>query len=158
MTKPSLAITNQSEIPCMLIPMVEHTVLLPNTSVAEMCAVTGLEDVENAPDWLMGMYPWRGTQVPVMSVEALNGGEVTFNREGRIAVLNNTGQNPELPFIAIHTQGIPRMSRVSEDDISENEGVESREYDVMAVKVGMEEFYMPDVAAIESAYLDFANK
>ncbi|MFL0811381.1 MAG: chemotaxis protein CheW [Agarilytica sp.] len=157
MTKPSLSITNETEIPCMLLPMVEHTIILPNTSVAEMCAVTGLEAIENAPEWLMGNYNWRGTQVPVVSIEGVNGGEVIFNRGGRIAVLNNTGQNPSLPFIAIHTQGIPRMSRVGEDDITQDEGAPHRHFDVMAVKVGMEEFFLPDVAALEDAYLKFLS-
>ena len=151
------ALSSEQEIPCMLLPMVEHTLLVPTTTVAEMSSVQPLAPVENAPEWVMGLYDWRGIQVPVVSVEALNGGEKYLNASGRIAVLNNTGASSDLPFIAIHTQGIPRMARVADEDISEDEGSERRPFDLMAVKVGLEEFYIPDVTAIEQAYLNFAN-
>ena len=141
----------------MLLPMDEHTLLVPTTTVAEMSSVQPLAPIENAPEWLMGLYEWRGIQVPVFSIEALNGGEARLNASGRIAVLNNTGASADLPFIAIHTQGIPRMARVADEDISEDDGNERRPFDMMAVKVGLEEFYIPDVTAIEQAYLNFVS-
>lgn len=153
MTEETLALTNQTEIPCMLLPMVDHHLLVPTTSIAEMSSVQPLENVEGGPEWLMGLYNWRGMKIPVVSVESINGQEPQFNPDGRIAVLNNTGVNQALQFIAIHTQGIPRMARVSEEDIAENDNQERRPFDLMAVKVGMEEFYIPDVSAIEMAYL-----
>ncbi len=153
MTDQAPALTNEQEIPCMLLPMVEHNLLVPTTSVAEMSSVQPLESVSNAPEWLMGLYNWRGMKIPVVSIEALNGDEKRLNPDGRIAVLNNTGVNQALQFIAIHTQGIPRMARVSDEDITENDNSNRRPFDLMAVKVGMEEFYIPDVSAIEMAYL-----
>jgi len=152
-------ISNDLEVPCMLFPMIGHNLLLPTTSVAEMSAAKPLETVSETPQWMMGFYEWRGIKVPVISLEALNNdGPPTFNIRGRIAVLNNTGTNTELPFIAIHTQGIPRMARVADDDIAENKAAGRRPFDIMSVKVGMEEFYIPDVSAIEMAYLNSAQK
>ncbi len=157
MTNNAPALTSAKEVPCMLLPMDEHTLLVPTTTVAEMSSVQPLAPIENAPEWLMGLYEWRGIQVPVFSIEALNGGEARLNASGRIAVLNNTGASADLPFIAIHTQGIPRMARVADEDISEDDGNERRPFDMMAVKVGLEEFYIPDVTAIEQAYLNFVS-
>lgn len=155
MTEEQLALGNLEEVPCMLLPMVDHNLLVPTTSIAEMSSVQPLEAVANAPSWLMGMYSWRGLTVPVLSIEALNGGEAFLSPGGRIAVLNNTGVNPDLQFIAIHTQGIPRMARVANDDITEDENIDRRPFDSMAVKVGLEEFYIPDITAMEVTYLDF---
>lgn len=147
-------IARAQEIPCMLLPMAGHTILVPTTSVAEMASVQPFEEVEDTPDWFMGYYHWRGIKVPVVSLEALNNeGPAVFNMHGRVAVLNNVGENHELPFIAIHTQGIPRMARVGHDDIAENDGTGARQFDLMAVKVGMEELFIPDVAAIERAFV-----
>lgn len=146
-------VSSTKEVPCMLLPMVGHTLIIPTTSVAEMSSVGPLEARENAPDWLMGMYSWRGISVPVISIERLNGGDLPkLNTGGRIAVLNNTGVDKRVHFTAIHTQGIPRMARVTENDIEEDDSVEKRPYDIMAVKVGMEEFYMPDIPALEREY------
>lgn len=148
-------ISSATEIPCMLLPVVGYTLLLPNTSVAEMSVVQPLQPVDNAPEWLLGMYAWRGICVPVISIEAINGGtKPPLNPKGRIAVLNNTGVSDQVKFIAIHTQGIPRMSRVAESDIEEQPEIERRPYDLMAVKVGVEEFYIPDISAIEKTYAE----
>lgn len=154
MSNTSLAkMAKNAEIPCMLLPMTGHTLLMPTTSVAEMSSVGPLEAIENAPPWLLGLYLWRGVKVPVVSEEGLNGEPVPrVNKHGRIAVLNNTGVDQRVPFIAIHTQSIPRMARVADDDITENEMSERRPFDIMAVKVGMEEFFLPDITAIEMAY------
>ncbi len=153
--QPLATISSEREIPCMLLPMVGHNLLVPTTSIAEMSAVQPFEVVPDMPAWLMGLYPWRGMKIPVISEEALNGeGAPQFNAQGRVAVLNNTGVNAELPFVAIHTQGIPRMSRVGSEDIVEHEGAARRPFDIMSVKVGMEEFYIPDITAIEMAYLN----
>lgn len=154
MTEEQRAITSMQEIPCMLLPMLDHNLLVPTTSIAEMSSVQPLESVDDSPEWLMGMYNWRGLSVPVISIESINGGQSALNPQGRIAVLNNTGVNPSLQFIAIHTQGIPRMARVAEDDIAEDENLDRRPFDAMAVKVGLEEFFIPDITAIEVAYLN----
>ncbi len=154
MTEEQLAITNIQEIPCMLLPMLDHNLLVPTTSIAEMSSIQPLESVDDAPEWLMGMYTWRGLSVPVISIESINGGKSVLNPHGRIAVLNNTGVNQSLPFLAIHTQGIPRMARVADDDITEDEDIDRRPFDSMAVKVGLEEFFIPDITAIEVAYLN----
>lgn len=149
----TVAMTSDKEIPCMLLPMQGHALLVPTTTVAEMSTMRELEGVSDAPKWLMGLYSWRGIKVPVISIENINGiGDAELNPNGRIAILNSAGASQQVPFIGIHTQGIPRMARIADSDIAENEEGSRRPFDIMAVKVGMEEFYIPDVTAIQMAY------
>lgn len=68
--------------------------------------------------------------------------------------MNNTGVNPNLPFIAVATQGIPRMARIGEEDIAENEEIARGSFDLMRVKVGVEELVIPDIAALEASCLE----
>ena len=144
-------LVGEDEIPCMLLPMNDYFLLVPTVTVAEMAPVKPLADVPDAPDWLMGMYEWRDMKVPVMSIDTLNGdGRQEINREGRIAVLNNTGVNEKFPFIALHTQGIPRMARVGSKDIEEDTEAPKKSFNLMAVKVGLESFIIPDVSALEN--------
>ena len=145
-------VNSATEIPCMLLPMVNHSLILPTTTIAEMSPMLPLEDLPDLPDWVVGLYNWRNMKIPVISIESINsGGKPPINPQGRIAVLNSTGTLDGLPFIGIHTQGIPRMTRVSENDIQDNPNLPKREYDALSVKVGMEEFYLPDVAKLEMA-------
>lgn len=141
-----------NEIPCLLVPLLGCTLLLPTVTIAEMAPMRPISSIANAPNWLMGNYDWRNMRVPVVSYESINGGKVTpLNPQGRMAVLNNTGVDSRLSFVAIPTQGIPRMVRVLEDDITENREVQKRLFDKMPVKVGLEQFVIPDVAALENA-------
>ncbi len=161
MSEETLTTTEEDgpEIPCMILPMLGHNLLVPTSTVAEMSSVQILESVENTPDWLMGLYPWRGMYVPVISIESINNRpSPPLNPLGRMAVLNCTGVNEKVPFIALPTQGIPRVAKVAEDDISESEDMEKRPFDLMVVKVSMEEFYMPDIVALESAYSEIIEE
>lgn len=149
------ALAKNSEIPCLLIPLVDQILLVPTVTVAEMAPVQPLAQVEGAPAWLYGMYRWRELDIPLISYEVLNGGTpVPLNTGGRIAVLNNTGVSDGLHFIAIAAQGIPRMARVGESDIVENTEQPKGPMDLMPVKVGMEEFVIPNISALETAYIN----
>ena len=141
------------EIPCMLVPMGDYFLLLPTVTVAEMAPVNPLHEIAETPDWFLGFYDWRNLKVPVLSLDILNGGsKQDINDRGRIAVLNNTGVNNSIPFIALHTQGIPRMARIGPKDIEENTEEAKKPFDLMAVTVGMEPFVIPDVSAMEEVY------
>jgi chemosensory pili system protein ChpC len=119
-----------------------------------MAPMQPAESIPESPDWLIGLYHWRNQAVPLLSYEVLNGrAYFPLNPQGRVAVLNNTGVDARLPFIAIPTQGIPRMAKVGKDDITENTDIPKRPFDLMAVRVGMEELFIPDIAALENAFL-----
>lgn len=156
MTDTQIAQLSQAdEIPCLLVPVVNKTLLMPTVTVAEMAPMLAFTEIPDTPNWMLGRYPWREQWVPLLNYEVLNGeSKAGVNPHGRVAVLNNTGISDELPFIAIVTEGIPRMSRVGVEDITEDTQAQKRPFDLMHVKVGLEELVIPDVAALEQAYLD----
>lgn len=146
-----------ADIPCMLLPLVGEFLLVPNVTVAEMAPIQPFDIIPNTPDWFLGYYPWRNLRVPIVSYETLNGvSSPKISSRGRVAVLNNTGliEKDNVGFISILTQDIPRMTRVEEQDIVESEDVEKRPFDLMSVRVGLEELIIPDIAAIERAIDD----
>ena len=132
------------------------TRLLPTVAVAEIVPYSRPQPEENAPDWFLGMFNWRDLQVPLLSFEVINGEAKTgVNPRSRIAVLNNTGLSDELPFIAIEAQDIPRLARVNPEEISEVEGAQKKSFESMHVTLAGEEAVIPNVTALEQAYLDF---
>lgn len=146
------------EIASLLIPLQGQSILLPNVTVAEIVPVSPVQPVDNAPVWYIGNCQWRELTVPVLSLEALNGDAVpAIHSRARFAVLNTTGLNNDLAFIALLTQGLPRIARVSEDEISEREDAENRRYDLMHVSWAGEYTLIPDVAAIEQTFLDYLH-
>ena len=102
------------EIRCVLIPVGNLRLLLPNATVAEVITQPASDSVENAPDWLLGRIAWRGWRVPLISFTQLAGAqEADSELSPRVAVLKALGGNPDLPFIAILTQGFPRLTTLN---------------------------------------------
>jgi chemosensory pili system protein ChpC len=149
--------SNTNEIPSLLVPMLDHKLVLPTVSVAEMTPYQTPQPrqpvaVDDVPDWYLGSFSWRGIMVPMVSYELLNSGNLApVKPESQIIILNNTGVNQNLPFVCLPTQGIPRLSRVAVNEISENTHSQRDEYDQMHVFVAGEEAVIPDVTKIEMA-------
>lgn len=102
------------EIRCVLVPTGDVRMLLPNAIVAEVISQPAHEAVAGAPDWLLGRIAWRGWQVPVVSFPRLaHVGEGDPELTVRVAVLKALGDDPKLPFIAILTQGLPRLTTLN---------------------------------------------
>jgi chemosensory pili system protein ChpC len=72
------------------------------------------EPVDGAPDWLLGRIAWRGWRVPLLSFTRLaHAEEGDAELSMRVAVLKALGDNPQLPFIAVVTQGFPRLTTLN---------------------------------------------
>lgn len=146
------------EVASLLIPLQGQSILLPNVTVAEIIPVAQVQPVANAPAWYLGNFQWRELTVPLLSLEALNGDALPqIHSRARFAVLNTTGLHADLAFIALLTQGLPRLARVSEDEISEREDAENRAYDLMHVSWAGEYTLIPDITAIERTFLDYLH-
>lgn len=143
------------EVASLLMPIANRLLLLPHATVAEIVPIGQIASVEDAPPWLLGNFLWRELEVPLISFEAINGHDrPALDSRSRIAVLNATGRSEELGFIAILTQGLPRLARVSAEELAVAEQTLTEPFDKMPVQWAGEEAAIPDVAKLEQAYLD----
>lgn len=102
------------EIRCVLVPVGNLRLLLPNATIAEVITQSAPEPVAGAPGWLLGRIAWRGWRVPLVSFTELAGAEEgDAGLSVRVAVLKALGGNPKLPFIAVLTQGFPRLTTLN---------------------------------------------
>lgn len=142
--------TQTRDIRGLMIQVTNGRVLLPNATVSEVITYTDPEPVEDAPKWLLGRLRWRGWRLPVVSFSQLAG---WAPKEGsvnaKVAVLKALGGNPRLPYMAILSQGFPRLTAVSPEllipgaDASGTPGVR------MNVIVRDDEVAIPDLQAVE---------
>lgn len=111
------------DIRSVLIPLTGKRVLLPNATVAEVITYSTPESIEGTPGWVMGRVVWRGWWVPVFSLPMLGGWAERENEAGaKIAVLKALGGNPDMPFMAMVTQGFPRLVTVTADSLQVVDG------------------------------------
>ncbi len=102
------------EIRGVLIPVTSGRVLLPNATVAEVITYSAPERLTSSPEWVLGRVAWRGWRLPLFSFSMLAG---LSNVEGytnvKVAVLKALGGNAKMPFLAMLTQGFPRLTTIT---------------------------------------------
>lgn len=146
------------EVASLLIPFHEHQLLVPNVTVAEIVPISQIMPVENSPEWYLGNCIWREQTIPVFSYEVMNGeAKPGFAARSRFAVFNTTGLHESLPFMAFVTQGLPRLARVNEEEISQREDMDNKPFELMHVTWAGEEAIIPNVEALERHFLDYLH-
>lgn len=144
------------EIRCVLVPVGNQRLLLPNANIAEVITQSPPEPLAGAPDWLLGRIQWRGWRVPLVSFTELAGTEAgDADLSVRVAVLKALGGNPKLPFIAILTQGFPRLTTLNAELIIPTHDGKELPPGVRAhVLVRDDVAMIPDMEWLEAALLD----
>ncbi|WP_221793821.1 chemotaxis protein CheW [Oceanobacter mangrovi] len=150
------ATTEQTgQVDCLMIPLNDRQLLLPNVTVAEIIPFSQLMTTNSSVDWVLGKIQWRGVSIPVVCYEMLNGTAAPRpSPNARFAVINGVGKHPKMPFYAVLVQGIPRLKKVLENAIQPVDAVMGMgKLDQIAVSVDGESAYIPDVDAIENLLL-----
>ena len=138
------------EVASLMVPMLARPLLLPNVTVAEIVDWEDPTRRENDPDWLLGMFHWRGIDIPLVSLELMNDPETDEAFTGsRIAVLNGVGTTKQ-DFYAVCVQGIPRLVRVYPAEIGGEEGFEQSPAFDITVSVNGEKAVIPNLDFVES--------
>lgn len=147
------------EIRCVLVPVGSLRLLLPNANIAEVIPQSAPEPVPHAPAWVPGCIAWRGWRVPLVSFTELAGipaGDAELSV--RVAVLKALGNNPRLPFIAVLTQGFPRLTTLNAELIIPTSDGSVLPAGVAAhVLVRDDVAMIPDLEWIESRLLDLID-
>ena len=135
-----------------LIPLQGGRLLLPNASVAEVVGYEAPESIPDAPDWLLGQVDWRGQSVPLISFERISGQIMEENTglRTRLAICYTLKGNTQPPYIAILAASIPRLVKVSENNIApEPEAGELGPEVLRKVWVDGEPAVIPDLDELE---------
>ncbi|SFR63156.1 chemosensory pili system protein ChpC [Marinobacter daqiaonensis] len=153
--------TTTKTLPCVLIPMTDRQLLLPNVSIAEVVDHNTDLEGHDGPSWLAGFLEWRGLQLPVISYEGANGQSAVMpgTGRGRVVVLNTIGPSHDrLPFLAIITQGIPSQARLEPEQVQGTEDTSKGPADLMQVDLEGEPVWIPDLEYLENLGLQALDR
>ncbi|WP_341939207.1 chemotaxis protein CheW [Marinimicrobium sp. C2-29] len=144
------------EVSSLLIPVRDQLLLVPNVSVAEIVPIGEIETVPGAPDWYLGDYRWRDLTIPLASFETLNGSSRPVpGEDARVAVFNTTGVSDHIHFLALLVQGLPRLARVTQEELQVRDDQEVGPCELMHVSWAGEDAVIPDVPGIEQRVLEY---
>lgn len=148
------------EIRCVLVPVGDLRLLLPNATIAEVITESQPEPLAGAPDWMLGRISWRGWRVPLVSFAVLAGREAgDAELSVRVAVLKALGGDSRLPFIALLTQGFPRLTTLNSELVIPTHDGKPLSPGVRAhVLVRDDVAVIPDLEWIEASLLDLYDE
>ncbi|MBK5509072.1 chemotaxis protein CheW [Pseudomonas sp. TH15] len=141
-----------SNLTGLLLPLADRNLILPNVAVAELIDYQpGAFDLDTPP-WYLGLVTWRDRQIPLLSFESACGNKVVIGERARIVILNALGGRPELKFIALLVQGIPRSYKL--DSQLSYVDVPLCSLEQAAVQVGEQVAKVPDLLGLEKLLVD----
>lgn len=140
-----------------LLPLHDTHLLLPNVTVSEVIGYRDPEPIDAAPDWLLGTVTWRQRKVPLVSFEYFVLKEAAEpGYRSRIALCHNLLANPQMPFIGILCNSIPRLARVNTDTVSESMLQELLpEMTLKHLTYNTEDAWIPDLEALGKAAAEY---
>lgn len=107
-------------IKSLLLPMKTSSIIVPNTSIAEIVSVEHVLPVNDAPTWMLGYLSWRRRSVPLISFDAVQHGEPDFlTPRSKIAVLYSISDDATFPYMALLMQRAPKVITVTEESIKQ---------------------------------------
>ncbi len=136
----------------LVVPVGGAEILIPNAMVAEI--VTAVEPAKNAgkPDWLLGLMPWRGVDLPLVSIgNAVDGLQAdTVVDRGQVLVLHTLKDHESMGFYGILSNGIPHLLQADQTNVtSVPQGVKSPLVLAQVLIEGKQAF-IPDFDLLES--------
>jgi chemosensory pili system protein ChpC len=139
----------------LIVPLNGTTLVLPNTAVAEVSDYKTPQPIADAPAWLLGMMLWRGRSIPLLACEPLLGGSAGVGGvHARAVVCNTLNGNSQLPFIAVLSQGIPRLQELKSDTVEVVAAADDDSAVVAArLLLGGREAVIPDLDVMERQLL-----
>ncbi|MBP8184289.1 MAG: chemotaxis protein CheW [Pseudomonas sp.] len=136
----------------LMVPLSDRTLLVPNVAVAELLPYRAPQATPGMPAWMLGQIAWRDLRLPLLSFEAASGGEPQITSNTRVAVINALGGRPEVKFLALLVQGIPRSIKLESNLARANVQLAALELD--AVSIGEAVLKIPDLIGLEQLLAD----
>ncbi len=141
-----------------LLPLTGQNLLLPAAVVAEVVGYVEPYPGGSWPGWVVGVFAWHGQMLPLVSVEAALGLELSQERgrHNRIVVLHTLGGPPGLPRYGVLVNDTPRVVSIWPESLRvcvPGEAVEP--YVRQRVTLSdAESAIIPDLDALQGALLD----
>lgn len=140
-------------LPCLLLPLQNSGLILPNANVAEVALAGQLSSMMSS-HFIVGMMTWRQQEIPVISFEGLLSGQMPAKQPLRqIAILKGLYDPGRLPFYGLVLAAVPQIVHLGAGDLQDVEGAVPALCQSL-VGLGGATLMVPDCGQIEQSLLD----
>ena len=144
---------NQTQyIHCMLLPLQQHYLLLPNSLIAEVIPRTGIDiDTPNPDNWL-GYVNWREKSLPIIHLEDLLEKDTDAASQGnKLCIINTINTATDIEFYAIPCTGSPQLIPLNQAALQLTHDDSNSPYLHCQIKIGNKVAFIPDLDQLEMA-------
>jgi len=142
-------------IPCMLIPLHQHYMLLPNTAIAEVIPMPNIIPAEDKPGYCVGQYQWDIHQLMILDLENLVEADDSHSDEAnKLCIIYSINQENKLHAYALPCHGAPQLIHLNESALKlvDDEEVTS-EFLHCRTHIGNKIAYIPNLDRLEQLVL-----
>lgn len=147
-----MADNNTDFVPCMIIPLQHHYLLLPNSTLAEVIPSPRLINTDaSKPDYWIGECQWNAQSIPIIDLESL----VTKNTSNtadasKLCVLRGINPASNISIYGLPCYGVPQLIHLTESALKQAEQSIESDYVHYQVQIGNKVAYIPNLDAIET--------
>lgn len=139
---------------CMLIPLRQHYLLLPNTTVAEVIPLPKriLDHAGHQQDFIIGKCQWRDSVLPVIDLENLIGepADADSRDANKLCIVNGISDGAEIDHYALPCCGAPQLITLNEAALQTTPQDAEQNWLYCQIKIGNKTALIPNLDEIES--------
>ena len=146
-------LSTSEAVQVLIVPLQGVNLVIPQALVMEIQPVTEVRHaLADSPAWCRGEIDWRGSRVPLLSIEEWCGLERSSSggRTRRVAILKGASKQTNIGYYAIEIHSIPHPVRVSPVDIQTVDARSDCELFQQSVKVAGVYGELVDLDLLES--------
>lgn len=110
-------VVRSEEVASLLLPLMDETVLLPDSYVAEVILAKSLDSAISSP-FLLGMLTWREQSIPIVSYEGMRDRSLPDDISlHQITIVNGFVDREKMPVYGLVSHAMPSLQRLRAGDI-----------------------------------------
>jgi chemosensory pili system protein ChpC len=139
-------------VPCMIIPLQYHYLLLPNSTLAEVIPTPRVIHTDNAkPSYWIGQCDWESQTIPIIDLEGLVDNKPSDTADAnKLCVLRGINAYANISIYGLPCYGVPQLILLTESALKIAEKVITSDYVHYQIQVGNKIAYIPNLDAIET--------
>ena len=137
-------------LPCILIPLQQHYLLLPNDAVIAVSPYSELTEASDKPESWVGEYSWNNQQIPVIDLESLVE-EKPADLEGikKLCIVRSINADNSVTAYALTGFGSSQLIQINQTALQLATEVLDSSFLHCQIQIGNKVAYIPNLDNIE---------
>ena len=142
--------TSTDSLPCILLPLQNHYLLLPNAAVISVSAITPLSSSPNKPEFWLGEYAWQSQKIPVLDLESLIEESAPDTEDvKKLCIVRSLNNDNDLEAYGFTGHGSSQLIQINQAALQLSDTQKDSNFLHCQIQIGNKIAYLPNLDNIE---------